>query len=293
MVAIKAKPQSPVKLRKMGLSDMDSLMKIKNAEGWNQLEKDWAFLINYRESVNLVAIQDDRIVGTVTAINYANKVAWIGMMLVDRDYRGRGISKLLLNDAIRKLKRSISIKLDATPAGKPVYLKRGFVVEHTLYRMTHPSVSKISLKITSIETAQVLPEDLLEVVGFDRRVFGADRADLIRFLYNNYPELAWLAREKESLAGFCMGRRGDQFTQIGPLYASSANCAKALIHSAVNQITGQAVVVDIQGDKSGIKQWLESYGFTLQRPFDRMYLNHNPHPGNIENQYLISGPELG
>jgi GNAT superfamily N-acetyltransferase len=30
-------------------------------------------------------------------------VAWIGMMLVDRDYRGRGISKLLLLDAIGKL----------------------------------------------------------------------------------------------------------------------------------------------------------------------------------------------
>ncbi len=110
-----------MKLRKMQLSDMDGLMRLKDAEGWNQLEKDWALLISYKESVNLVAVVDDRIIGTVTAMNYANTVAWIGMMLVDRDYRGRGISKLLMLDAIDKLKKCKSIKLDATPAGRPVY----------------------------------------------------------------------------------------------------------------------------------------------------------------------------
>ena len=86
----------PVKIREMKLSDMDSLMRIKNAEGWNQTEKDWELLIHYPESVNLVAVHDNRILGTVTAINYAHRVAWIGMMLVDKDFRGRGISKLLL-----------------------------------------------------------------------------------------------------------------------------------------------------------------------------------------------------
>lgn len=293
MMAIHSNVQSPVKLRQMKVSDMDGLMKLKNAEGWNQLEKDWTFLINSRGGINLVASVDDRIVGTVTAINYANTVAWIGMMLVDRNYRGRGISKHLLNEAIQKLNRCASIKLDATPAGKPVYLKRGFHVEHTLYRMTHPSVPKISLNMHIPETAQILPEDLEDVIGYDKKVFGADRTDLIGFMYNSYPELAWLTRESEKIAGFCMGRRGEIFTQIGPVYASSVKSAKVLIQSAINQITHQPVVVDIHGDKSEMKRWLESCGFALLRPFDRMYLNHNPHPGKTENQYLICGPELG
>jgi len=132
---------SPVTLRKMLLSDMDSLMKLKDAEGWNQLDEDWALLIGYKESVNLVAVLDDHIVGSITAINYNNTVAWIGMILVDRDYRGRRISKLLLREAMDKLDNCRSLKLDATPAGRPVYLKSGFIDEYTLHRMTNPSVS--------------------------------------------------------------------------------------------------------------------------------------------------------
>ena len=56
MADIRTHIGGPAKLRKMVLSDMDSLMKLKDAEGWNQLEKDWALLISYRESVNLVAV---------------------------------------------------------------------------------------------------------------------------------------------------------------------------------------------------------------------------------------------
>ena len=285
----------PVKTREMKLSDMDSLMKLKNAEGWNQTENDWELLIHYQESVNLVAIQENRIVGTVTAINYANTVAWIGMMLIDKEFRGRGIGKLLLNEAILKLKNCASIKLDATPTGRPVYLKLGFLDECTLYRMIHPSVSIIPRRTGSVEAVQVMPEDLPELARFDKAVFGADRTSLINHLYKNCPELAWLIREDNKVVGFCLGRRGTNFTQIGPVNASSDKVVKSLIRSAFNDLTGKAVVVDIQGNKTNIIQWLEACGcgFATQRPFSRMYLHSNPHPGIIESQYLMCGPELG
>ena len=293
MIADRTNIRNQVTIRDMVLSDMDSLMRLKNAEGWNQLEKDWALLISYQESVNLVAVLDDRIVGTVTAINYANTVAWIGMMLVDRAHRGRGISKLLLLAAIDKLKKSKSIKLDATPAGRPVYLKLGFIVEYTLYRMTNPSASKVSPGDNPIETEKISPGDLPEVASFDKRIFGADRTELITSLYEDCPESAWLTRENKRLTGFCLGRTGQNFTQIGPVNASSKEHAEALIRSAINQITGRAVVVDIPAAKSDTKEWLEGCGFESQRPFERMYLQNNPHPGMIENLYLIAGPELG
>lgn len=290
-----AKTLNPVKTREMELSDMDSLMKLKNAEGWNQTENDWKLLIEYKDSVNLVAVQDERIVGTVTAINYANTVAWIGMMLVDKAFRGKGIGKLLLNEAILKLKNCASLKLDATPAGRPVYLKLGFIDECKLYRMIHHSVSAIPMRPGSVEAVQAMPEDLPELARFDRAVFGAERTPLINHLYKNYPELAWLVREDKKIVGFCLGRRGTNFTQIGPVNASSDKVVKALIRSVFNCVTGKAVVVDIQGNKTSIIEWLEAYGcgFATQRPFSRMYLHSNPHPGIIENQYMMCGPELG
>jgi GNAT superfamily N-acetyltransferase len=282
-----------VQLRKMALSDMDSLMRLKNAEGWNQLKRDWTMLISYKNSVNLVAVLENRIVGTVTAINYADAVAWIGMMLVDRDYRGRGIARLLMLETIAKLKTCESIKLDATPAGRPLYLKLGFTDEYTLYRMTNPSVSLISPGDKPVETEKIRPGDIPEIASFDKRVFGAERTELIRQLYESCPESAWLIKENKSIAGFCLGRRGQNFTQIGPVNASSGKHAEALIRSAINQMNGRALLVDIPAAKSETKQWLEGCGFISQRPFERMYLGKNPHPGIIENLYLIAGPELG
>ena len=274
-------------------SDMDDLMRLKDAEGWNQLEEDWELLINYEKSINLVAIQDDHIVGSITAINYDSTVIWIGMMLVAQGYRGRGISKLLLYDMIEKSNKFSSIKLDATPAGKPVYLKLGFVDEKRLFRMTNPSFSALVPKTRNPTPVLITHQDLPEVISLDKLIFGAGRSELINRLYQRYPELAWLIRERGKITGFCMGRRGQNFTQIGPAHASSEIGAKALIRSAGNQLTGQPVVVDIHADKPEVKKWLEGNGFRSQRTFERMFLKNNTYPGIKEYQYLICGPELG
>jgi GNAT superfamily N-acetyltransferase len=282
-----------LQLRKMELSHMAGLMKLKNAEGWNQLEKDWKLLISYQKSVNLVAVLEDRIVGSVTALNYAHRVSWIGMMLVDKDYRGRGIGKRLMLAVMEKLADCASVKLDATPSGRPLYLKLGFKDEYTLYRMSNPSASIIPPGDAAFEPRRIHPGDLPEVAAFDKEVFGADRTELIIRLYESCPDLAWLIRAKEQVTGFCLGRPGQNFTQLGPVHAFSPDLALALIRAAINQIPGQAVVVDVPADKSATRQWLEAHGFITLRPFERMYLKKNPHPGRIEDIYLIAGPELG
>lgn len=282
-----------LQLRRMELSHMESLMRLKNAEGWNQLEEDWSMLISYRDSVNLVAVLNERVVGSVTALNYAGTVAWIGMMLVEKDYRGRGIGRALMLRAMEKLKGSASIKLDATPAGRPLYLNLGFRDEYSLYRMSNPCASEISREDPSIEPLQMHEADLPEVYALDQQVFGADRRELIGWLYERSPELARIIRIRDRLAGFSLGRPGKNFMQIGPLLASSEAHAKTLLGSAVNQLSGRAIVVDIPTRKAGMVQWLEGCGFQIQRPFERMYLHANPHPGLIDSLYLIAGPELG
>ena len=282
-----------VQLREMELSHMDGLMRLKDAEGWNQLEKDWSLLITYSEKANLVAVLDDRIVGSVTALNYAGRVAWIGMMLVDKDYRGLGIGKRLMLEVLAKLEGCASIKLDATPAGRPLYLKLGFIDEYELYRMTNPCASALSPGDPSIEPLEMQVADLPEVIAFDQQVFGADRGDLIGWLYEGSPQLAWIIRIKGRLTGFCLGRPGKNFIQIGPLHASSEAQAQALMAAAVNQVSGHALVVDIPTENAATVQWLEGCGFQIQRPVERMYLHDNPHPGIIEKLYLIAGPELG
>src|SRR5687768_5699322 len=103
-------------VRPMERSDIASAMKLSTAEGWNQTENDWKLFIENPGNTCMLAECGNKVIGTTTAINYSNQVAWIGMVLVDKDYRGQGVSKSLLTTIFEKLESFKSVKLDATPA---------------------------------------------------------------------------------------------------------------------------------------------------------------------------------
>ena len=90
-------------VRPMQPGDIVYAMKLSNAEGWNQTEKDWKLLIENPQNVCMLAECNNKIIGTTTAMNYANQIAWIGMVLVAKECRGQGVSKLLLTNILKKL----------------------------------------------------------------------------------------------------------------------------------------------------------------------------------------------
>lgn len=237
---------------------------------------------------------DGKIVGTATAINYENNVAWIGMVLVDREHRGQGLSKRLLSALFEQLKACHSIKLDATPAGQPVYQKYDFKDEYLIHRMTSDLVSVKSLSIENTSFVEsVHLKNIPEIVDLDKRVFGANRKQLIEFLVKNYTDNAWMIKRNGQITGFALGREGTRFFQVGPVLASTTADAKSLIVKSLSQLEGQPVVVDILEDKTELMDWLGTLGFVKQRHFIRMYRNTNPYPGIPGNHYLIAGPEFG
>jgi GNAT superfamily N-acetyltransferase len=281
-------------VRPMQLSDIEMGMRLSRAEGWNQTEKDWKLLLENTENVCMAAEWDNKVIGTTTAINYSNDVAWIGMVLVDKDYRGRGISKLLLTNVFEKLDSCKSIKLDATPAGQQVYKKLDFADEYLVARMTNTSVKNLSsADDNDIIIEQVQLKDIPEIIALDELVFGANRTRLIEYLVKEYPNKAWMLKRNNSIAGFALGREGNKYHQIGPVMASNTSDAIMLITKSLEKLTNQSVVVDMLCDKENLFNWLESIGFIKQRHFIRMYKKENPFPGVIDKQFLISGPEFG
>ena len=73
-------------------SDIPAAMQLKEAAGWNQTEDDWRRLLMLEPNGCFAAIKDGRLVGTTTTTTYGNDLAWIGMVLVDPQYRRQGIA---------------------------------------------------------------------------------------------------------------------------------------------------------------------------------------------------------
>ncbi len=280
-------------IRQMRPDDLDQAFGLSLKEGWNQTLKDWKLLLDKPDNVCIVAEKDHRVVGTATALNHENKIAWIGMVLVDKALRGQGAGKMLLEHIIDNVKHVGSVKLDATPAGEPLYRKLGFIDEYKIFRMTCDSLSYPSEIVSSGELFNIDQECFSEVISLDRIIFGADRSYLLMKLLTENPGRSFYLKKDNAIVGYIFGRSGSRFNYIGPVCALKQDSARQLLLKAFESLSRQSVAIDIPEDKVDLINWLGSIGFVKQRHFIRMHLSGNPYPGKVKDQYLISGPEFG
>ena len=273
--------------RKMTVDDIDAGLALCRSTGWNQLENDWKLFLDLTPGGSCVAIDENgKVVGTAATIDYEDHFSWIGMVLVDPEKKRQGIGTQLLREALKRLETQVTAKLDATPAGREVYLKLGFVDEYTLSRMVLREKSTLPLS----DAAPTKMEDISLILQEDEKVFGASRGELLKRIYKNNPELSFIVKT-DALTGYSFGREGYNFTQIGPVIAVDEAVATRLVSAALNKLNGP-VVIDVM-DNSSFQQWLEQLGFVEQRKLIRMYRGINAYPGIPEKQFAILGPEFG
>ena len=117
------------------LADIEAAFNLGFVEGWNQTKEDWLRLLKHQPDGCFGAYREGRLVGTVTTSIYGSELAWVGMMLVERECRGLGIGRKLMLTALDYGKaRAGTIKLDATPAGRILYEALGFAPEAGIER---------------------------------------------------------------------------------------------------------------------------------------------------------------
>jgi len=283
-------------LRTMTKADIPAGMRLKEIAGWNQTAADWKRFLEASPQGCFAAEHDGKICGTATTISFENRFAWIGMILVDPEYRSQGIGTKLLEKAIEYLDdlRISAIKLDATPQGKPLYEKLQFVPEYEIERWTLRRSPAQMAKRSEFDAEEPLsPELLASIFEGDKESFGADRSFLLKSLHADAPEFTtgiWNARVME---GYALGRRGSFADHLGPWMARNTVAACNLLETFLARSSREAVVVDSLKSNTVAGELLMSFGFTYSRPLTRMYRGSNDYPGRPELLCAILGPEFG
>jgi len=283
--------------RMMSPGDISTGLSLCRAAGWNQLARDWEIFLQSNPEGCFVAVGDnDQVSGTVTTLRYkdhkgASAFSWIGMVLVDPAIRRQGIGSGLLQQALKILSKEKTVKLDATPEGREVYLKSDFRDEYALTRMHVDKIVSDRMPVSSALPLQ--KEDMAEVLELDGDVFGADRVSILEWLHKGAPELAFVAREKGRITGYCFGRYGHNFTQIGPVIAAGVNEAIHVATAAMRNAANGPVIMDILHHTPAWTHAVEKLGFVERRQLIRMYKGSNTWPGLPEKQFAIAGPEFG
>lgn len=323
--------------------DLDDLLALSKASNWNQNADDWRWMLASGRTRGLRL--DGRVIASTLVLPWPPapqaldapsgpsrqskavsgriasgladaatpaSLAWISMVLVLPEYRRQGHASRLLRDALGWLgqpgQRHLLPVLDATPAGREVYLQEGF---HDTWGFARWQCAQVDTRVLGSFTGQRTTQRSMPLQGFaglpsalagdllalDCQAFGADRRHLISALARRSPRAGFVATQpmgdRLSATGYVMARPGRQATQIGPLVARDTESAKALLTGALAAVKGP-VFIDIPDDRGDLQVVLETAGFTMQRPFTRMVFGAGrPAPGDAGLVWAVAGPELG
>ncbi len=272
----------------MVAADVPSALQLSMQAGWNQTPGDWSRMLNLEPHGCLVAEVAGAVVGTTVCCTF-EEIAWLAMVLVDVSFRDRGIGRRLVQAGLKYADDAgvRTVRLDATPLGRPVYERLGFQPQFELSRWGGISAG---CDLAATTGREATADDLQSIFEFDQRGTRTRRTKLVRRLCaESTPTVA--INDKGHVAGFITRRLGRLSTQIGPCIGSLAD-AVSLLRRELEAHRGQPVIIDIPVDRIHLNAVAEQAGLTVQRSLLRMYRGEPV----LENSALFqisSGAELG
>jgi GNAT superfamily N-acetyltransferase len=275
-------------IRTMTSADIPLGMRLKAQNHWNQLEADWQRQLDLEPHGCFVAELGGVPVGTACCCVF-DSVAWINMVLVDRELRGQGVGTALMRHVLHYLDEHgiASIRLDATALGQPVYAKLGFTGDFTLER--YEGVFPAGVVETSI--TPLTQTDIPALIDFDQSNTNTRRGKLLQHLFAAHPESAFKHITHDHLDGYSLARPGSNAWQLGPIQGS-AQAGHALLLDAAARFAGQRVYLDVPTANTDASAIVQSLGLSVQRSFLRMTRGRKVEE-RLDHFWSSFGPEKG
>jgi GNAT superfamily N-acetyltransferase len=292
MAASESSLPTGIVARPLRESDLDTALSLSRDAGWNQVAADWRIFLELGDAICL-ARGDEPLFATAATLPHSGSLAWISMVLVTAAERRRGFARWLLRHCRDDLlARKLVPALDATPAGREVYLRLGFADRWTTSRLVGGTLRVPEANDGAATVRPLAASDWPQLAAYDAVAFGADRTALLRRLAERVPQAALIADRDGQIVGFSLGRNGRVMTQLGPLAANDEKIARALLTRAIATLEAP-LVIDVPDRHITLRSWLAALGFTAERPLMRMVYGTSLEFDDSTRLFAIAGPELG
>lgn len=290
MVVIDKKSLSLVQLEKNHVSD---LIKLSGSIGWDYDEDEIGTIMasgkifGHKNSLG-------KIVSSAAIIPYDSEVASIGMVIVDKEYRGLGLGKEATQKCIDSVPNTVSIMLIATEEGKPLYEKMGFMAVNSVHKYLCNNY-KVAASISNI--SGIVIEDFKdihfnEVVKMDERAFGARRRS---FLYNRIIQsdnCIIVKDDKDQIIGYGAAILGPVNLILGPIVAPDIEVAALIMNSLASRHQGK-IRIDVPSGKEEFMILLKQRGFIKVSNPPIMIFNSDKMPPRDNTLFGIAAQVFG
>lgn len=281
-----------LKLDVLGECDIDSLITLSESVGWDYDRDEIATVM---KSGKIVGHRNKygQLVSSAAIICYDTKLASIGMVIVHKDYRGQGLGKQTTQACLNLVPEQTAILLIATPDGKPLYEKMGFIevgsVSKFICTNYHVSDEPIDERY---QIGELENSDFEDVVKLDSEAFGDSRKGFLLNRMKQSKKSLVIKDEVGKIVGYAFSVIGPVNMILGPIVAPNYKAATYLINQlALNHIGSLRIDIPLMDEK--FVEWLENRGFEKVSQPPIMIKNSNSMPTRNNHLFGIAAQVFG
>jgi GNAT superfamily N-acetyltransferase len=258
-------------------ADIGAAFDLTTAAGENQSLADWAMLVRHGD---VFGVHDARgqLIGVCATLSWLPRIGWVGVLVVSRPYRRRGIGTGLLRHAVERLRRHGLTPMLDLRAGALDVEALGFGpiarIERWQGRGRGPGAA-------ALPTAEALQRAIEQ----DAAAFGGDREAMLLDLASRPDALTVTAG-----AAYLFCRAGRRSAQLGPVVGDTAAAATSILADAIDTIEGE-ITLCVPGTQDQVRDMLADRGFLITETFARMALGRAP--SLTDDLRVTGGTDLG
>ncbi|MFJ7151398.1 GNAT family N-acetyltransferase [Streptomyces sp. NPDC100445] len=236
------------------------------AEGWNPgLSDGPAFFAQDPDGFFLGRI-DGEPVSAVSVVTYGPAYAFLGCYLVRPDLRGHGHGLTTWKAGLAHA-GDRTVGLDGVVAQQDNYRQSGFRPAHRTIRFSGPAPTGPA----PTGVRPVTPADLAAVTAYDSACGPADRHRFLAAWLTTPGHRALVREDGGRLTGYGVIRPGHDGLRVGPLFADTADDARALFTALTADTGGREVALDVPEPNAAGIALAEEAGLRPSFETARMY----------------------
>lgn len=273
----------------MSKNDLQIAFQWAGAEGWNPGLSDAECFYPADPDGYFMGFLGDEPVGSISAVCYDDAFAFLGLYIVQPEYRGHGFGLKLWNRAIEHI-GSRNAGLDGVISQQENYKKSGFQIAYKNLRF-HGRSKKYPKHSSTIIPLSKIPFE--KIVEFDKNLFPTRRDTFLDCWISQKTHKTFGIIQQNTLVGYSVLRPCMNGFKIGPLFADTREYASELFEAMSNSLeTDTSLYLDapeINTDALNL-----AHSFEMEKMFEtvRMY-NHQPPQLSFDKIFGITTFELG
>jgi GNAT superfamily N-acetyltransferase len=281
-----------IDLKKLNKSGLRTLIDWASNEGWNPGKNDAEVFWNTDPDGFYGFYYENQLIAGGAIISYNKEYGFMGLFIVHRDFRNKGIGKKLWHFRrdllINKLNPNAPIGMDGVLAMQSFYNRGGFNIA---FRDERYEFNSKTIPF-SINVSPINKEDFEKINEYDSIYFGCQRAIFLKNWLQMPESKAIKYTENDRILGYAVIRKAETGYKIGPLFANNQKIAEELFKSCLSIAPNNSVFLDIPTTNQNAVSLVKKYNGKYVFECARMYYGEAPKIV-VNNIYGITTFELG